>query len=170
MPKTAPNQRIVKIHRIKPGANYLGIKNEHWQAAARNLGAQGLMLYLYLSSNANNFDLALSPAAIRKAIGMPPSTYRDHFQNLINKGYLVQKGKGNIYDFFECPERATHALDDDTADCSSETSDNFSEARNVDNKTAEDREINKDNYINKINNCCGEKQVSPSQSKTEFVF
>lgn len=101
---------------------------------------------------------------------MPASTYRDQFIRLIDKKYLVQKGNGNIYDFFESPKRATHAPNDDTADCSSETSDNFSEARDVDNKTAEDREINKDNYINKINNCCEEKQVSPSQSKTEFVF
>ena len=47
------------------------------------------MLYLYLASNKEGYALALSPAAIRKAIGMPTSTYRDQFVKLIDKGYLV---------------------------------------------------------------------------------
>ena len=168
---TVPNQRIVKIHRIKPEGNFLGIKNEHWQAAARDLGAHGLMLYLYLSANADNFSLALSPSDIGKTIGMPTSTYRDHLRNLINKGYLVQKDDGsNIYDFFEVPQRATCAYDESTSYVSTQTCEDFPRAYAVENRTAEDIEINIDNYKYSIYNCCGEKQVSPSQSKTEFVF
>ena len=49
------------------------------------------MLYLYLASNANNYEFALSPAAIRQAIGMPASTYRDQICKLVDKGYLVQR-------------------------------------------------------------------------------
>ena len=167
---TVPNQRIVKIHRIKPEGNFLGIKNEHWQAAARDLGAQGLMLYLYLSANADNFSLALSPSDIRNTIGMPPTTYRSHFQNLIKKGYLVPKHDGsNIYDFFEVPQRATCEVDESTSYVSTQTCEDFPRAYAVENRTAEDIEINIDNYKYSIYNC-GEKQVSPSQSKTEFVF
>lgn len=62
---TYPNQRMVNIHREKISADFLGIKNENWKAAARDLGAHAFMLYLYLASNANGFTLALSPAAIR---------------------------------------------------------------------------------------------------------
>ena len=65
MPKTVPNQRVVTIHRERAASDFLGIKNSHWQAAARDLGAHALMLYLYFASNANGFTLALSPAAIR---------------------------------------------------------------------------------------------------------
>ena len=47
MPKTVPNQRLVAIHRERAASDFLGIKNSSWQAAARDLGAQALMLYLY---------------------------------------------------------------------------------------------------------------------------
>ena len=70
MPETFPNQRMVKVHRERATANFLGIKNENWQAASRDLGAHGLQLYLYLASNADNYTLALSPAAVRQAIGL----------------------------------------------------------------------------------------------------
>ena len=60
------------------------------------------MLYLYLASNANGYTLALSPAAIREAIGMPRSTYQDQILKLIDKGYLIQS-TGNGFDFYEVP-------------------------------------------------------------------
>ena len=170
MPNTVPNQRIIKIHRIKPGSNYLGIKNDNWQAAARDLGAHGLMLYLYFSANADNFPLSLSPAAIRQAVGMPTSTYRDQFLRLIDKGYIVQRGEGNTYDFFESPQRDTHTLDDSASNSTLETTDNYPRAYDVDKYTAEDREINIYNNKQYINNCGEEKQVSPSPSTNKFVF
>ena len=100
---TYPNQRVVNIHREAAKSNFLGIKNENWQAAARDLGAHALMLYMYLAANADGYNLALSPAAIRQATGMPRSTYQDQFIKLIDKGYLVQ-GSGNVYNFFETPQ------------------------------------------------------------------
>lgn len=48
MPYTVPNQRVVTIHREKARSDFLGIKNENWQSAARDLGAHALLLYLYL--------------------------------------------------------------------------------------------------------------------------
>lgn len=67
MPNTVPNQRLIAIHRERTASDFLGIKNSHWQAAAHDLGAHALMLYLYFASNANGYLLALSPAAIRQA-------------------------------------------------------------------------------------------------------
>ena len=46
MPNTVPNQRLIAIHRERATSDFLGIKNSHWQAAARDLGAHALMLYL----------------------------------------------------------------------------------------------------------------------------
>ena len=100
---TYPNQRVINIHRESAKSDFLGIKNQNWQAAARDLGAHALMLYMYLAANADGFNLALSPAAVRQAIGMPRSTYQDQFIKLIDKGYLVQ-GSGNVYNFFETPQ------------------------------------------------------------------
>ena len=100
---TYPNQRVVNIHREAAKSDFLGIKNQNWQAAARDLGAHALMLYMYLAANADGFNLALSPAAVRQATGMPRSTYQDQFIKLIDKGYIIQVS-GNVYNFYETPQ------------------------------------------------------------------
>ena len=100
---TYPNQRMIKIHREAARIDFLGIKNENWQAASRDLGAHALQLYLYLAANANNYTLALSPAAIRQDIGMARSTYHDQFHKLMDRGYLVP-AHGNTFEFFEVPQ------------------------------------------------------------------
>ena len=105
---TFPNQRMVRIHREPAKTDFLGIKNENWQAASRVLGAHALQLYLYLASNANNYTSALSPVAVRQAIGMARSTYHDQFHKLVDKGYLIP-GTGNSFDFYEVPQAATQA-------------------------------------------------------------
>ena len=115
MPETFPNQRMVKVHRERATANFLGIKNENWQAASRDLGAHGLQLYLYLASNADNYTLALSPAAVRQAIGLKRSTYHDKFHELEDKGYLVNT-HGNTYEFYEVPQAAAQTKKSVTAD------------------------------------------------------
>lgn len=168
MPNTVPNQRLVAIHRERAASDFLGIKNSSWQAAARDLGAHALMLYLYFASNANGFMLALSPAAIRQAVGMPQSTYRDQFIKLIDKGYLVQRGNSNTYDFYEIPQRVTRPTAETTTDGYDFTTDAMNETQTANNNAAEDIEININN-TNMINNCGGEKQVSPAPlEKFEF--
>ena len=99
---TFPNQRMVNIHREKIESDFLGIKNENWMAASRILGATAFRLYIYLAANADNYCLALSPAAIASEIGMAKSTYHDQFKKLESLGYLV-KSHGNTYDFYEVP-------------------------------------------------------------------
>ena len=192
MPTTYPNQRIILIHREQAKSDFLGIKNANWQAASRDLGAHGLRLYLYLAANANNYTLALSPADIRQTIGMPQSTYRDQFQLLIDKGYLVPNSS-NGYDFFEVPQtRGAHIQSEEHAargiDFENATSDVFSQAQTAQDNTGKDREINNiDNTINtSINNelypqrvvyisspkAEGKKrpQEKPQEPKKEFVF
>ena len=149
---------MIHIHREQAKSDVLGIKNANWQAASRDLGAHGLRLYLYLAANANNYTLALSPADIRQTIGMPQSTYRDQFQLLVDKGYLVPNSS-NGYDFFEVPQ-ARHApiQSDERAplgiDFENQTADGFSQTETVQDNTTEDREINNiDSNINtSINN------------------
>ena len=52
---TYPNQRVVTVHREAIKSNFLGIKNENWKAAARDLGAHAFKLYIYFASNADNY-------------------------------------------------------------------------------------------------------------------
>ena len=103
---TYPNQRLVRIHRERAATDFLGIKNENWMAAARDLGAHSLMLYMYLASNADNYLEALSPTAVRQQIGMARSTFHDQFHRLVDKGYLVHS-HGNTFHFYEVPVSAT---------------------------------------------------------------
>ncbi len=145
----------MRVHRERAAADFLGIKNENWKAAARDLSPHALLLYLYLASNADNYTFALSPAAITADVGMPRSTYHDQFKVPVNKGYLVNT-HGNTYDFYEKPqprpviqgfnERTPHGLnfEDDTAD-------GFSMEQPVLNGTGDKIEINnryKNNTIN----------------------
>ncbi len=161
---TVPNQRTVYIHRERAASDFLGIKNANWQAAARDLGAHALLLYLYFACNADGFNLALSPAAIRQTVGMPPQTYRDQFLKLIDKGYLVHKG-GNRYDFYEIAQHAPQPQTDAVMDFENDTPTVGAVAAAVQKATAEDREININNT--NINKYPMEKQVSPS---CEFNF
>jgi len=156
MPFTVANQRTVRVHRERAASDFLGIKNENWKAAARDLSPHALLLYLYLASNADNYTFALSPAAITADIGMPRSTYHDQFKVLVNKGYLVNT-RGNTYDFYEKPqarpviedlnERSPHGLnfEDDTAD-------GFSMGQPITNCTGDKIEINNRYKNNAINN------------------
>ncbi len=172
MPTTVPNQRMVHINRERATSNFLGIQNENWQAAARDLGAHALLLYLYFASNADGYTLALSPAAIRQTIGMPPQTYRDQFLKLLDRGYLVHRS-GNQYAFYERPQRVSYAEQENTTDglnFEDDTPNGVIEAAAVQNAPSDDREINNINMTNNNINRQQEKQVSPVPLKSKFVF
>ncbi|MBE7015222.1 MAG: hypothetical protein E7417_00120 [Ruminococcaceae bacterium] len=116
-----------------------------------------MMLYLYLASNADGFNLALSPAAIKNAIGMPTTTYRDQLKKLINKGYLVQTG-GNSFDFYETPNTDAVSNTQNIQTCDTPTVLNFEECTYDDTViTRAVRDISSDiieinNTENSINN------------------
>ena len=152
MPNTFPNQRTIKVNREVARRDFLGIKNENWQAAARDLGAHALMLYMYLASNADGYCLALSPVAVRQAIGMARSTYHDQFHKLVDKGYLVPS-TGNTFEFYEAPKTAAQTKNEMTADGQKNcecTGDNIHEDRDRDTVFSENTEIN--NNTNTPNN------------------
>lgn len=146
MPETYPNQRMIHVHREPAKSDFLGIKNENWQAASRDLGAHALRLYLYLAANADNYTFALSPADIRQTIGMPTSTYRDQFMVLVDKGYLVQSGS-NRYDFYEIPQTRHAPIQSENCaplgiDFENDTADGVSQTQPAPPNTAKDIEIN----------------------------
>ena len=150
---TSPNQKVVNVHRVALGGNFLGINNDNWKYASRVLGAQAFLLYIYFVSNKDNYKLALSPKAIQKEIGMPPSTYRDQIHKLESLGFLKQ-GKGNVYHFYEVPQHDTHFQNaDDALNCSEGKNTTFvdTSTAHVSETPPEDIEIYKEN-INKSTN------------------
>lgn len=159
MPKTYPNQRIVRVHREPARTDFLGIKNDNWQAAARDLSAHALKLYLYLASNANNYEFALSATALLEDIGMARSTYHDQFHVLVSKGYLVQTG-GNTYSFYETPQPRPGQKKESTMlgagyNWEDRTADGQDPTQADQDCTGGDTEINNKYYINNIINSKG---------------
>ena len=52
---TYPNQRTINIHKVKLDKDFLGIKNDVWKAACKDLRPHAFVLYLYLAANANGY-------------------------------------------------------------------------------------------------------------------
>lgn len=151
---TYPNQKTVIVHREKAEKDFLGIKNENWTAACRDLGVYGFALYLYFAANANNYKFDVSPVAIRNAIGMPKSTYYDNFKKLVSKGYLINT-HGSTYEFYEVPQRALFVDKNEkplVLDFKNSTADNKDSTRIAQNSPSDNREINNIYNTNKIIN------------------
>lgn len=157
---------MIKINRQKAQRDFLGIQNDNWMAAARDLGAHALMLYLYFAANADGYTLALSPAALQEAIGMPRSTYREQFTKLVSKGYLVKTSE-NTFSFYEVPQPRPAQTNVNTVTTTATSSEECAFATTphtnaVESRTPENREINnRDIPINnsEINN---EKETPPT--------
>ena len=164
---SVPNQRIITVKREPAKSDFLGIKNQNWQAAARNLTPHAMMLYFYLAANADNYTFALSPSAIRQAIGMARSTYHDQFYNLINKGYLVRVS-GNQYVFYEKPHKEENPSDVNASQKFTDAVSDIPETVNI--VLPEDTEINNIQPNNLINKGEFTQSKEVKQSVNPFIF
>lgn len=99
---THPNQKVIKIEKSKVENGFLQISKENWQEAFQTLGQSAFGLYLYLANNNDGFRIALSPVAVKNAIGISESTYRRAVDELIKSAYLTQE-KNNSYVFTTAP-------------------------------------------------------------------
>ena len=99
-----PNQDKVIIHKERYDANFLQVGIDEWMTAFNNLKPGTFGLYLYLCSNREGFNLALSSAAVQHALGYSDSTYRRAKKELIEKGYLIVSARStHVMDFFPTP-------------------------------------------------------------------
>ena len=117
MPRSYENQKSVCIHKPRVEANFLQIANEDWMQANKTLKPFGLQLYLYLASNNNEYQFALSPAAAEEYAGIKSTTFHKYLRLLEIEGYLVRR-KGSLYDFYTTPRepnQRTHP--DEYCDC-----------------------------------------------------
>lgn len=102
MPKSYENQKSICIHKPLVTKNFLQIANQEWMQANKTLKPYGLQLYLYLASNTNDYQFALSPAAAEEYAGIKSTTFHKYLRLLETEGYLVWR-KGNLYDFYTTP-------------------------------------------------------------------
>ena len=81
---TSPNQRVITINRDIPKKDsskpFAYIYIEAIQAASINLqGETAFKLFMYLSSNKDNYTFAWSPKAFGEAYGVSDKSARDAF-------------------------------------------------------------------------------------------
>ena len=164
---SVPNQRIITVKREPAKSDFLGIKNENWQAAARNLSPHAMMLYFYIASNADNYTFALSPAAVRQTIGMARSTYHDQFHNLVDKGYLVPIG-GIHFVFYEKPHKEENPSNVNTNQKFTDAVSDIPETVNI--VLPKDIEINNIQPNNLINKGEFTQSKEIKESVSTFIF
>ena len=156
---TYPNQKIIHINKKSYKSNFLQVGIEEWQEAFQQLKPSTFAVYLYLASNADGFDLALSQKAVEKALNIKKTAYHSAIAELKEKGYIGTM-QGNIDYFFTSPVRKC-GLTEDSANADRGVRKNGQEcpqtrieesAKTDSGVRKNDREIDKINNINKINN------------------
>ena len=113
---TAPNQKIIRVHKDSYNGSYLTIGTEEWQEAFKSLKRITFGVYLYLSGNANGFELTLSRRDVMDRLRVSKDTYLRAIKELEEKGYLVHKN-GPVWNFYTTPvnmETDTKESDDDS--------------------------------------------------------
>ena len=106
---------IVVYNGIKYYPQYVQVGYDEWTEASRNLKKKcSLQLYLYLSSNMDGSQWALSPSDICSKTGMARSSYHEAKKELIDKGYMYEHKKDgktllyDCYDFYTSPKLNPH--------------------------------------------------------------
>lgn len=98
------NQRTIIIRRDTDNAtkNYFKVSNNSLYDAMGRLDEKGFILWVYLASNKNKYQLDLSSADFCKKSGLSDSSYRRAFTELEQLGYLKPlKENKQLYLFCE---------------------------------------------------------------------
>lgn len=103
--ETYPNQKIIRIRKQKYKDNFLQIGIDEWMEASKKLTFSAFKIYLYLSGNANGFNLALSKQAIENDLCIKKTAYYDAIKELESLGY-IHTIQGNIKEFTTTPYTA----------------------------------------------------------------
>lgn len=110
---TYPNQKVIHINKKKYNGNFLQVGIEEWQEAFKELKPSSFAIYLYLASNADGFDLALSQKAVENALGIKKSAYHNAITELRDKGYITII-QGNVEAFNTTPQVHKNGLTNST--------------------------------------------------------
>lgn len=134
---TAPNQKVIRIHKDSYNGGYLTIGTEEWQEAFKSLKRITFGVYLYLSGNANGFELTLSRRDVMDRLGVSKDTYLRAVKELEEKGYLAHKN-GPVWNFYTTSvdmETDTKESDDDSGNYESYESGNNESGNNESNES-----------------------------------
>lgn len=105
-----PNQKIVTVHKavVDEKNIYMRLNKKAMLNACKNLRGLELNAFLYLSSNQDSYEMALSTEDMATQMGGSVRSYQTAIRSLVEKGYLVHNRK-NRYDFYDFPNEANTA-------------------------------------------------------------
>ena len=94
---SVPNQRKIYIKRDSDKArlNFFKVSNKNLLSAMYNLKPSAFKLWVYFTDNTDGYSMDLYPVDFCKKANISESTYKRAFQELIDKGYLIQSEKSN---------------------------------------------------------------------------
>lgn len=94
-----PNQNKVVIKKRKTeGEPFIMLEQKDMWQAVKILTYSAYKLYLYINQNCDEFEFWLSPKHVQEITGISKSSFDRAKAELIEKGYLVQKGN-TFYSF-----------------------------------------------------------------------
>lgn len=99
-----PNQNIVRINKQKYQRGFLQIGIDEWQEASKVLTPSAFKIYLYLASNMNGFELALSKQDIKNELGISFTRFYEAITLLKKHHYLCEDRKNHLQ-FFMTPNQ-----------------------------------------------------------------
>lgn len=100
---TVPNQKVITVqHSICDKEHiYTQCNIKANKMALKELSPNAYKLYMYFDLNQDNYSFALSFLDVHEITGMSDKTYQKSVNELIEKGYLVQKESKNQYIFYD---------------------------------------------------------------------
>lgn len=102
--QTYANQKVIKVNKaVSNKENLYGIINkECMYTAMSDLKYNEFKVFMYISTNQDSYEFALSPQDIANKCGGNKREIQKSIESLIEKGYIRQvKEDSNRYDFFE---------------------------------------------------------------------
>ena len=110
---TKPNQRVIVNVEEAPKIDSKNTDYKKFvvsrlrgneEEAMSRLNYSAFKLWMCFSADAKGFQRAFSPTFAEKELGMSQPSARSGFNELLEKGYLVQKD-GNVYEFHQVPPK-----------------------------------------------------------------
>lgn len=155
--KIVENQKLGKIVKAKTDKdNVYGLVNKDCMyKAMKNLTYNEFKVYLYMITNQNGYEFAISTKHIAEVTGISDvGNVRKVITNLIEKGYCVERG--NVRTFYEDKERVNSTRVENEA-CKNNTSGSVNSTRGVvlnlhEGRVNSTREIIQNNILYNTNN------------------
>ena len=100
------NRKEVIIHKNnKQASPFISLALESAIAAYKTLNdAEAFYLYILLCGNKDNYNMGFTEEQQSLRCGQPVSVLEKSFNKLVETGFLVQQGSGNVYDFYASKE------------------------------------------------------------------